>query len=99
VPAKVTPPFAFVGPGFPYVTYEGATFHAFIAHFSVGVVAGRGTNEAAAEELDDLVLQVLDAVAADGGFQANDVERPGRISLNGQEYLACTIDIQTEIHR
>lgn len=99
VPERVTPPFAYVGPGLPYVTYEGATFGGMIAHFAVGVVASKGTNEVAAEELDDLVLRVLDAVAADGRYQVNEVDNPGRITLNGQTYLACSIDIQTEIHR
>lgn len=99
VPPKATPPLVFVGPGSPYVTYEGANFGGMIAHFDVGIVAGRGTNETAAEELDEMVLQVLDAIHEAGTFQANDVDRPGRINLNGQEHLACSIDVQTEIHR
>lgn len=99
IPARATPPLIFVGPGTPYVSYDGATFGSFIGHFDVGVVAGRGSNETAAEELDDQILTVLDAIAADGRFQANDVDRPGAISINGQTYLACSIDVQTEIHR
>jgi hypothetical protein len=99
VPPKATPPMVFVGPGSPYITYEGATFGGVIAHFDVGIVAGKGTNETAAEELDEMVLEVLDAIRAAGTFQANDVDRPGRINLNGQEHLACSIDVQTEIHR
>lgn len=99
VPAKATPPMVFVGPGSPYITYEGAAFGGIIAHFDVGIVASKGTNETAAADLDEMVLAVLDAIRDDGGFQANDVDRPGRINLNGQEHLACSIDVQTEIHR
>lgn len=99
IPARATPPFVFVGPGIPYVTYDGASFGGFIGHFDVGIVASRGSNETAAEELDDMILAVLDAIASDGRFQANDVDRPGSININGQTHLACSIDVQTEIHR
>jgi hypothetical protein len=97
-PAKAAPPMAYVGPGAPYITYEGATFGGEIVRCDVVVVAGRGTNDKAAEDLDLLVLSVIDSIDP-AMFQVNDVGRPGRVNINGQEYLATSIEVQTEIHR
>lgn len=96
-PAKASPPFAYVGPGLPYLTFEGATFGGRIANLSVVVVAGKGTNEMAAEELDELILTTVDAIEATDDFRVLEVDNPGQLKLNGQDYLATSMTVQREI--
>ena len=67
-----------------------------------GDIAARGTNEVNADQLDELVLQVLDAVRAAPElveFTLGDVGQPGQALINGQPHLGVDIEIQTEIHR
>lgn len=99
VPESARPPLTFVGPGSPYVTYEGAVFGGEIVRCSVVVVASTGTNDVAAEELDAMVLTVLDAIAETDAFLVGDVDQPGQLAINGQPHLAVSIEVQTEIHR
>lgn len=98
-PAKATPPMVYVGPGSPYLAFEGASFGGGrIVRSTLVVVASRGTNEVAAEELDDLIVSVIDTVDAHDDFQVDTADLPGQIKLNGQSYLAVSIDVQTEVH-
>lgn len=102
VPDRAVPPMVYVAPGSPYVSYEGAAFRGEIVRCNVIPVASRGTNDGAAEELDDLVLKVLDALRQREGldeFLVNDVGLPGQVTLNGQQHLAVAIEVQTEIQR
>lgn len=98
VPPKVTPPFAYVAPGDPYVTYEGANFGGEIVTCNVGAVVAAGANDVTAEGLDDAVLLILDALLDSDDFTGLDVE-VGAITVNGQSYLGASIRVQTEIHR
>lgn len=98
-PAKAAPPFAYVGPGLPYLTFEGAQFGGRIANLSVVVVAGKGTNEMAADELDELILKVVNAIEATDDYRVIDVDNPGRLKINGQEQLATSMTVQREIPR
>ena len=94
LPERVTPPFAFVGPRDPYVTHNDAPFGAEFVNNQVILVSGKGTNEAAAEELDQMVVTALEAL----GEQAGDVGFPGRINISGSgEFLAVAIDVTHEI--
>lgn len=98
VPERVTPPVAFVGPGDPYVSTEGANFGSEIVRCEVVVVASPGVNDRTANELDSLILTAFDAAAA-AQFAITDVQRPGQITLGGQKYVAAVINVWTEIHR
>lgn len=96
VPERVTPPFAFVGPRDPYLTYEQAAFGGVNVNNQVILVAGKGTNEAAAAELDQMIVTAL--AALDDDFPAREVDQPGRITISGSgEFLAVSIGLTTEI--
>ncbi len=100
IPERATPPFAYVMPGLPYLSFEGATYGGgVIVRCNVGVVAKRGANESTAEALDLMVLQVLDAVDQQDGFVVSEVDLPGQVTINGQAHLAVSIEVQKEIHR
>lgn len=102
VPDRAVPPLVYVAPGNPYVSYEGATFNGQIVRCYLVPIAARGTNDVNAEQLDELVLQVLDAVRAApelAEFTLGDVGQPGQVPINGQSHLGVDIEIQTEIHR
>lgn len=98
VPERVTPPLVFVGPGDPYVTTESANFGSEIVRCEVVVVASPGVNNTTADELDGLILTAFDAAEA-AQFAVESVERPGRITLGGQQFIAAAITVWTEIHR
>ena len=94
----LTFPLAFVAPGDPYITTDGATFGSEILNFDIVLVPRAGITEERANELDDLILTAFDAALA-ADFGAARVERPGSITLNGQEYVAAVITASTELHR
>ena len=97
VPNVVSPPCTFVAPGAPYLTHEGAAFGGAIAHYSVVTIAGRGTNEASAEALDGQILGLIALIEGSDDFLLEDVQQPGQISISGQNYLAASIEVQTEV--
>lgn len=90
VPEVVTPPVAFVAPSDPYLTGDGVRFGEVRVNIDLVLIAGAGSNEAQADELDCMVLEAL--IALDDGFTTGDVSRPGQITLNGQSFLAVVID-------
>ena len=98
-PSKgLTFPLAFIAPGDPYITTEGAAFGSEIVNFDIVLVPKAGITEERANELDDLILQALDAVFA-ADFDTTRVERPGSITLNGSDYVAAVVTASTQIHR
>lgn len=103
-PETVTPPVCLVGPGFPYLSYEGARFGSQILRLSVLIVVDPGTSDVTVNALDDLILRVVDAVDGQGPdedrtFHVESVGQPGQAPLNGQTYLGVVVEVQTEIHR
>ena len=99
VPDKVAPPCAFVSPGEPYITRENAAFGGEIVRHQVVIVAASGVNDVRAESLDALLLKALDALHGDDRWDVGDVDRPGQITLGGQQFLATSIELVQEIHR
>lgn len=98
-PEEVTDlPCAFVGPGDPYLSGEGAAFGAWNVNIVVVVVAGPGDNQAQADQVDALLLQALAALEAADHAVAS-VDSPGRIALQGGSYLAAVIRlVPIEVH-
>lgn len=98
VPERVIPPCVMVGPGDPYVNpnFQGGTFGESLLRLRATVIAGAGTNDVAADNLDELIVATLAAVdvAQPQGLYRDVVERPGRIDLNGQSFLGCVINVQ-----
>ena len=99
VPTQVTPPCAFVSPGDPYVTREGATFGGEIVRHRIVIVTSAGINDTTTESLDALLLTALDALYTSGDWDVEEVGAPGPVGLNGASYLAVPIDLQQQIHR
>lgn len=99
VPERATPPMAWVAPGDPYITREGATFGGEILRFEVVLVASSGVNETQADELDGLITTAMDALDLDDDLHVLDVGQPGRITIGTGKYLAAAIAVQLEIHR
>lgn len=97
VPNVVSPPCTFVAPGSPYLTHDGASFGGTVAHYSVVTIAGRGTNDVAAEELDGQILDLVALIGNSDDFTLDDVGQPGQIAISGQSYLAASIEVQTEV--
>lgn len=92
VPEVWTPPGVFVGPDLPYLDFEGATFGGVLVHHQLTVVGPAGVNDVQVETLDDLILQILAALPP-GEWSVESVDQPGRIVLNGQNYLAAAIHL------
>ena len=105
LPEVVDVPVVWVVPGDPYLSHEGATFGGYIVRHQVNFAAAPGTNEVAAEALDAMAVEVLDALDALGetdelaGLVTGEVDRIGLADLSGQSYLAGTVNIRTEIRR
>lgn len=101
VPARATPPLAFAGPSDPYLSREdGRAFDVEVMRLDVVLVASRGVSDTQAAELDDMLVAALDALnPLDPEWVVRRVDQPGRISLAGQEYLAVSINVESEIQR
>lgn len=98
-PDRVSPPCAFVTPGDPYWTREGATIGgAAVVRLQVSVVAAKGTTDVQATALDELVLKALAVVEEVPDVLEVEVDRPGTISINKVgPYLAAAIAVAIEI--
>lgn len=97
IPERVTPPFVAIGPGDPYVEYEGAVFGGHrVRQFATCVVAP-GTNDKQAEALDDLIELVINAIDADVDFVVERVQQPGQVAINNQAHLGASIIVLTEV--
>lgn len=100
-PERVTPPCAFVGPGDPYITRDGAGMGAEIVRHAVTVVVAAGVNDQRADDLDEFIGTVLDALESlfDDGFDVGDVDQPGSVSINQQAHLGTVIAVSRETER
>lgn len=105
MPETTPVPAVWVVPGDPYITHEGATLGGLVVRHQVNFAAAPGTNAVAAEALDAMTLQLLDALDdlrledGLGGLLTGDVDRIGLAPINGQQYLAGTVNVLIEIDR
>lgn len=95
IPPQLAPPCAFVGPGDPYVesNFAGKNFGESLVNLTVTLVTEAGVNDEQADALDDLIIETLALVDPQADLIPQSVERPGRIPLNGQDYLGARINI------
>lgn len=92
-PEDATPPLIMTGPAEPYVDFEDADFGEKRGHY-VAVAVGEGVNEAAASQVDDMITACLVRLLAEGSsFDVDQVDRPGKITLNGQSHLGVVIRV------
>jgi len=90
LPERINPPAAVVLPGSPYVE-AGDTFGTHKVTFTVSLIAGNGTNDAATAALDGLIQtavlalwDVADTTEASGLYA---------YSSNGAQYLAVDLTV------
>lgn len=96
-PQVVTGPFAMVGPGNPYIEYDGTAFGTRRVRNAVTVVVATGTNDVMAATLDEYIDAVSEAVDASGQFAVVQVDQPGSVTPGGQTRLAASIQCMTEV--
>lgn len=93
VPERITPPAAVVLPGAPYVDGEDVTqCGTYRVRLRVSVLAGRGTNAAAADAMDRHIVTAVQALDVDHDVKA--VAEPVEVELNGATYLGTVITIE-----
>lgn len=97
LPEKVTPPFLSVGPGDPYVEFEGATFGHRRVRLLATIVGDVGTNDVRVAELDAYIVAIVEALDASDDYLVFQVDQPGQIAINGQAHLGATVQAFTEI--
>lgn len=97
VPERITPPAAVVLPDHPYVSGDEADGLTMCGNFRVrlrvNVLAGPGTNELTADNLDELVVQAVNELDR-GGFATLTVSEPAEVELNGAAYLGTVISLE-----
>lgn len=97
VAETVNPPIAVVVPDDPYVNDEDSLAVPFghsTVNLSVLLIGGKGTNKAAAEQIDEMVCVAFSALRADTSWSVEAVSSPGQVNLNGHNYLGAVISIQ-----
>jgi len=91
VPNRVVPPAVVLQPAGTWIE-PGETFCDVEISFDVIAVASPVTNETATAELDQLVMDVLDAIDT---WEINGVSAPDALTSGGTEYLSAAITFTT----
>jgi len=94
IPERVTPPVVVIRPGSPYIA-PGSVGSVYDLNLELVIVAGFATNETTTDDLDDLIEQTLNAIPADAGVGS--VAQPYLLAMNGNDYLATTINVDLQI--
>ena len=91
VAEKISPPAVLVVPGDPYLTREGAPFGHALVNLNVLVIGPKGTAQAQADALDDLVVRAWRVL--DEEYDVAEISAPGQVNLNGSSFLGAAITI------
>lgn len=91
VAETIVPPVAIVMPSDPYVSDQDVPFGHINVNLSVLVIGGKGTNQAAAQQIDSLIAQAYTALTAE--YDVTEVSSPGQVTLNGQAFLGVVLSI------
>jgi hypothetical protein len=92
IPERPTTPCFILSPGSPYIT-QGTAFCDFATRFEVLVLAGKSTNEAATNLLDQLIVESVDALET---WFIDEVETPSAFEINGATFLGTKIQITAD---
>jgi hypothetical protein len=92
IPERPNTPCFILSPGSPYVT-QGTAFCDFATRFEVLVLAGKSTNEAATNLLDQLIVESVDALET---WFIEEVETPSAFEINGATFLGTKIQITAD---
>lgn len=93
VEEAATVPVIMTGPADPYVDFVDVNFGEKRQHL-VAVAVAEGANDDAADQIDDMVSACLLKLLGLGSvFDVDQVDRPGKITLNGQSHLGVVIRV------
>jgi hypothetical protein len=92
IPERPNTPCFILSPGSPYIT-QGTAFCDFATRFEVLVLAGKSTNEAATNLLDQLIVESVDALET---WFIEEVETPSAFEINGATFLGTKIQITAD---
>lgn len=92
VPERITPPIAVMEPAGDWIV-SGDTFGVFRIGFNVTLVTQTASNAKVTDELDQMVDDLLDAVASASGFYASQVSAPSLLSVQNAEFYSTTITV------
>lgn len=92
IPERPNTPCFILSPGSPYIT-QGTAFCDFTTRFEVLILAGKSTNEAATNLLDQLIVESVDALET---WFIDEVETPSAFEINGATYLGTKIQITAD---
>ena len=95
LPGRLTPPVAVIQAGTPYLE-NGLVFGHFGARHEIIVVANTAANDTATDVLDELVEEVMVALA-NNNYGIESVSQPYALEMNNTQYPAVTIVSTSEI--
>jgi hypothetical protein len=91
VPSRVNVPAAIIEPGSPYME-QGETFADFTVRMNVVLLVAGTTNDTATDELDQLIVNAIDALDT---FDIEAVGSPEGFELNAAQYLGSRLNLVT----
>lgn len=92
VPERITPPIAVMEPAGDWIV-SGDTFGAFRIGFDVTLITQTASNAKATDEIDQMVDDILDAIAGAAGFYCGSVNAPTSLQANNAEYLSVALTV------
>lgn len=96
VQESFTPPACVVIPDSPYVTGpvgQNPFNKPYSVRLQILVIGSKGTNKAAAEQIDKMLATVIEAVEAD--WEITEVQAPQEVALKGSSYLGALVLLET----
>lgn len=92
IPERITPPIAVMEPTSEWIA-SGEAFGEFRIGFDVTLVTQTASNRISTDNLDQMVEDVLTAVADTAGFYSTSVSAPAVLAVNNAEYLSVAVTI------
>ncbi len=92
IPERITPPIAVMEPTSEWIA-TGEAYGEWRIGFDVTLVTQTASNRMATDNLDQMVEDVLTAVADAPGFYAGSVSAPAGLAVNNAEYLSVALTI------
>jgi hypothetical protein len=95
IPDSIAPPSVFINYVDPWIT--PSTFCLYTVNVSIIVVAQRIEPGGQYGVLEDLVSTIVPALRTNPDFMVRDATSPYPITMGGNSYLACSVNLQCEI--
>lgn len=93
VQENIVPPVAVVIPATPYITLpEGKNpFGEYNVNMQILLIAGKGTNKTAANKIDSMIVDVLDALE---DWDITEVTAPQEVRLKGTPFMGAVVTLE-----